>query len=153
MHGQNVLARAASLLKAVQPLQQSLQMKPPLHPPHVSTRGLQRLYSSTTLYNPLQPSTTIQLYILYTLQPSTTPLRRQCGGRLCGPTANMELPSNTKTRLGCSHTTAFNAGPQRVRESLNPQKPSVQLLFGECRTSGSSHAFARVLLCLGDVTA
>ena len=34
----------------------------------------ERAAEALHLYNPLQPSTTIQLYILYTLQPSTTPL-------------------------------------------------------------------------------
>ena len=35
----------------------------------------ERAAEALQLYNPLQPSTAIQLYILYTLQPSTTPLR------------------------------------------------------------------------------
>ena len=36
----------------------------------------ERAAEALQLYNPLQPSTAIQLYILYTLQPSTTPLRK-----------------------------------------------------------------------------
>ena len=39
----------------------------PLHRSHLSTSPLQ-------LYSPLQPLQPLQLYILYTLQPSTTPL-------------------------------------------------------------------------------
>ena len=63
---------------AVEALQLSLHLFNPLHLPHPSTSPLQRLYNYTAPYSPLQPSTAIQLYILYTLQPSTlysTPLR------------------------------------------------------------------------------
>ena len=50
---------------AFTPLQPSTSISPFDEPP---AEALQ-------LYSPLQPSTAIQLYILYTLQPSTTPLR------------------------------------------------------------------------------
>ena len=35
----------------------------------------ERLAEALQLYNPLQPSTALQLYILYSIHPSTSPLR------------------------------------------------------------------------------
>ena len=46
----------------------------PLHGPRVGTHALQRLYISAALYSPLQPSTSLHLYILYSIHPSTSPL-------------------------------------------------------------------------------
>ena len=42
----------------------------PLHGPRVGTHALQRLYISAALYSPLQPSTSLHLYILYSIHPS-----------------------------------------------------------------------------------
>ena len=96
------------------------------------------LYTSTTLYiylslrrapcrgsttlQPLQPSTTIQLYILYTLQPSTTPLRRAHLEEKISIAARMMLPLEAVAERGpvqCTQDAAYaqpvDPGGRRAR--------------------------------------
>ena len=64
--------------RAAEALQVSLQLyNPSTWSTRRYTHSLQRLYSSTVLYSPLQPSTALQLYVLYIMQPSTAPLMSQ----------------------------------------------------------------------------
>ena len=63
----------------------------PLHGPRVGTHALQRLYISTALYSPLQPSTSLHLYILYSIHPSTSPLRAYAERVVLGTRARQEL--------------------------------------------------------------
>ena len=140
------------------------------------------LYTSTTLYiylslrrapcrgsttlQPLQPSTTIQLYILYTLQPSTAPLSfLSCGcTRELSPCRDERgLPKQDNSRSSCrregregqpqkracthatSHETRMDSAPYRWSRNEPPAwtLQHVSVYPGSCAVA---HALASWLL-------
>jgi hypothetical protein len=134
---------AATIAKAVEKAVEKSCCRPPLHQPSTwSTRRYTLPAEALQLYSPLQPSTALQLYTLYSIQSSTAPLSLPISAAFhpCDPLPSMESRTYIQSTAGPPHMEM-----KRLRRGVFPY-------FGRgtpCPEDTSSHlAHLSVLRCV-----